>query len=127
MTGLMHRLAGAATVILLALGTGCASGTGGTPGDATLTNETTITVENFHSAAEDVNVFIVPDGGVARTALGPVPRGETRSFTFEGSRGAYRLVSVRAVGETTSERININHRTDITWNLQRNRATVSRR
>jgi hypothetical protein len=127
MAGLMNRLVATAMVALLAFATGCAAGGPEALGDPGTPGVTRISVENFHSSAEDLEVFIVPDGGVARIRMGNVPRGETGTFTFDGDRGPYRLIAVRPVGETTSDRININHTTNIAWNIQQNRVVVSRR
>jgi hypothetical protein len=127
MAGLMNRLAATALVALLAFATGCAAGGPEAPGDPGLPGTTRISVENFHPGSEDLEVFIVPDGGVARTRMGAVPRGDTGTFTFDGDRGPYRLIAVRPVGEITSDRVNINHTTSLTWNIQQNRVVVSRR
>jgi hypothetical protein len=127
MVGLMHRLSATAMVALLVLATGCASGGAEASSDPGIPGTTRITVENFHSNAEDLEIFIVPDGGVARVRLGAVPRGDSGAFTFDGDRGSYRLVAIRPVGETTSDRVNVNHTTNITWNIEQNRVVVSRR
>jgi len=128
MTELRHRLYGATLVLFLAMTAGCASGGEGAPAAAPgEPGMTQITVDNMHSSAENLELFITPDGGVGRTKIGDVPRGETRSFSFDGNTGPYRLIAVRPVATTTSERVTINHSTNLTWIIQQNRVVVSRR
>ena len=127
MAGPMHRLVATAMVTFLVLSTGCATGAPDAPEDPGMPGVTQISVENFHPGADDLEIYIVPDGGVARTRMGRVTRGESQTFTFDGDRGPYRLIAVRPVGEITSERVTINHRTNLIWNTERNRVVVSRR
>jgi acyl-CoA synthetase (AMP-forming)/AMP-acid ligase II len=51
-----------------------------------------ITVHNDHGSFTEVTVYIVPAAGIQQ-ALGTVPANETRSFTFSGARGQYRLLA----------------------------------
>jgi hypothetical protein len=128
MTELRHRLFGATLVLFIAMTAGCASSAERAPtAGAGEPGVTEITVDNMHSAAEDMELYITPDGGVGRTKIGDVPRGETRSFRFDGSTGPYRLIAVRPVATTTSERVTINHSSNLTWIIQQNRVVVSRR
>lgn len=117
-------------VILLTAGlAACASGGGGGGGadDPDYGVATPITVENLHSSSEDLTVFLRPEGGVARINLGTVPRGEARSFRFEGDVGQYRLIAERPVGTTESEPLNITHQSYIIWDMSTNRVVINRR
>ncbi len=122
-----NRLAGATLALFLTLAAGCASGGGAEATDSGEPGVTRITVENFHPNSEDIRVYMEPDGGVGRIDLGGVPRGETGEFSYDGNTGQFRLVAERPVGTTRSERINVNHNTNLTWNLQQNRIVTSRR
>jgi hypothetical protein len=125
---LKQRFLALGFMAFVALTAGCASGGGAAAeGGGEAGTSTQITVENIHPTSDDIQIFIMGDGAVARTPIGSVPRGETRSFTYEGGQGAYRLIAVRPVGETTSDRININHRQDFTWTIQGNRMLIRRR
>jgi hypothetical protein len=120
----MLRMALATFVVLAA---GCASGGGGAGSTGEAGVSTEIMVENIHPGSEAIQIFIMPDGGVARTPIGNVPQGETRTFTWEGATGQHRLIAVRAIGEVTSDRININHNQDFTWTISGNRMLIRRR
>ncbi|TVP78824.1 MAG: hypothetical protein EA352_01365 [Gemmatimonadales bacterium] len=128
MRSLRQRLLGIAFLLALALVAGCASSGGAeADGEPVEDGTTPITVENFHSGSEDLQVFIQRDGSSARTNIGAVPAGETETFVFDGETGQYRLIAQRPVSTTTSERITIRHQTNITWTIQGNRITTSRR
>lgn len=127
MHSLRHRLFGASLIMFLALAVGCASG--GPAEDAAPVEEgtTPITIENFHSGSNDLQVYIQRDGSSARVPLGNVPRGEIETIVFDGETGQYRLIAIAPVGTTTSERISIRHQTVLTWTIQGNRITTSSR
>jgi hypothetical protein len=117
-------------VLLAAFGlAGCASGGGGEGAAAASTEPgvTRITVDNTHPTSEDIQVFLQIDGGTARQLLGDLPRGETKTFTYDGDRGYYRLVAERAGGRTTSPRVSVMHNTSYLWMISGNRLQLSRR
>lgn len=130
MRGLSRR-----AVVFLFLGavamTGCASAGGGEgapagPAAAAGPGETRITIDNGHPAAEDMQVFLQVDGGTARQRLGDLPRGEIKTFTYDGERGYYRLVAERAGGTSTSGRLNVMHNTNFRWTISGNRLQITR-
>lgn len=124
---LRHRLLGVSLVVSLILAAGCAS-SGETEAMTDIAEGTTpITVENFHAAAEDLRIYIQRAGAASRDMLGTVPRGETRSFTFGGESGQYRLIADMPVSSMESEQFSIRHETIITWDIQGNRIITSRR
>lgn len=106
---------------------GCASGGGSAEPAGEPGTSTRITIDNLHSAAEDLQVYIVPDGGVARTLLGTVARGATGTLTYEGPTGGFRLVAVRPLGESESDRINVTHAQHFSWTISGNRMLIQRR
>ncbi len=126
MTVLKHRILGMALAAFVVLAAGCASGGGaGSTGEPGVSTE--IMIENIHPGSEALQIYIMADGGVARTPIGNVPQGETRTITWEGATGPHRLIAVRAIGEVTSDRININHNQDFTWTISGNRMLIRRR
>lgn len=128
MRSLRQRLLGISFVMALAVAGGCAS-SGGGQSDAEPTEDgtTRITVENFHSGSEDITVYISRDGSSARSTLGTVARGDTEAFVFDGEAGQYQLIAQLPVSTQTSERVTVRHQTNITWTIQGNRITTTRR
>jgi len=127
MIGRTQRWFALALVAFVAGIAGCASsgesaGPAGEPGTSTR-----ITIDNLHSTSEDLQIYIVPDGGVARTLIGTVERGETKALTYEGPTGGFRLIAVRPVGESQSERINVTHAQHFSWTISGNRMLIQRR
>jgi hypothetical protein len=128
MFGRTYRGAFLALVALFVGLSGCASSGESAAPQGEPGTSTRITIDNLASNAEDLQIYIVQDGGVARTLVGSVPRGETRTLTYEGQTGGYRLIAVRSVGgETTSDRINVTHSQHFSWTIQGNRMLIQRR
>jgi hypothetical protein len=128
MSAVRMRMLGAALGMTFALLVGCASG-GGAAADGEPVEEgtTRITIENFHSNAEDLQIYVQRDGSAQRVPLGTVPRGQTQNLVFGDDPGQYRLIADQPIGTVRSQLINISHRTNITWNIQQNRVVVSNR
>lgn len=122
---LRHRLFGITLAASFLLVAGCAS-SGETVSDIP-EGTTPITIENYHAAAEDLQIYIQRSGSASRDRLGAVPRGETETFSFDGETGEYRLIADMPVSSMDSEAFSIRHETVITWNIQNDRIITSRR
>jgi hypothetical protein len=85
-----------------------------------------ITVHNDHGSFTEVTVYIVPAAGIQQ-ALGTVPANETRSFTFSGARGQYRLLARRPLGDGRTDTFNMPASGHAEWRTSQSRVLVRSR
>lgn len=115
----------AATFLLMFVAAACAGrSTGSTGGMDTVTGQqapapegSVIQILNTSPGSVAVTVYMVPDGAGVDTALGTVEAGQTREFAFNGPPGRYRIRTVGATGEVTSDIFQLYRNSQVRWDM----------
>lgn len=120
-----------ALLAVLAIGAcasgGAADGAAGGAAAAAADGMSVITVQNNHTAARPVTLYLEPDGRAERINLGVVEPGATGTFTHAVDRGYYRIIAGMQTEEVESDRFNVTGPSTLNWVMASNRLTVRRR
>jgi hypothetical protein len=115
-----------AAALMLCVASACGSGRAATPvgGADQATGQqppspegSVVQILNTSPGSVSITAYMVPDGAGVDTPLGTVESGQIREFAFNGAPGRYRIRTVGAAGEMSSDIFQLYRNSNVRWDM----------